>query len=91
MFIGEWINIQVFDSIPLINLSIFMPIPSFFHYCSSIIELDVRDVMASEASLLYMIVLAILGFLFFQMKLPIVLLRSVKNCVHILKGIALNL
>ena len=47
--------------------------------------------MAPEVSLLYRIVLAILGFLFFKMKLITVLSRSVKNCVGILMGIALNI
>lgn len=41
--------------------------------------------------LLFRIVLAILGFLYFHMKLRIAILRSVKNCVGVLKGIALNL
>ena len=39
-----WINIQVFDLIPLIKLSVSMSIPSCFPYHSSIIELDARDV-----------------------------------------------
>ena len=37
------------------------------------------------------IILIILGFLFFHMKLRIVLSWFVKNCVEILMGIALNL
>jgi hypothetical protein len=37
------------------------------------------------------IVFAILGFLPFQMNLKIVLSMSLKNCVGILMGIALNL
>ena len=41
--------------------------------------------------LLYRIVLAILGFLFFHMKLIIDLSRSVKNCVGILIVTSLNL
>ena len=36
-----WINIQVFDSIPLVKLIVFMPVSSCFHYCSSIMELDI--------------------------------------------------
>ena len=44
-----------------------------------------------EVPLLYSIVLAILGFLFFDIKLSIALSRSVKNCVGILMGIVLNL
>ena len=81
------INILVFESIPLVNLSVFMPMPSGFQYCSLISGM----VMPPEVSLLYGIVLAILGFLFFHMKLSIVLSRSVKNCFWILMGIALNL
>ena len=48
-------------------------------------------VMPLEVPLLHRIVLAILGFLFFHMKFIIVLSRSVKNCIGILMGIALNL
>jgi hypothetical protein len=40
---------------------------------------------------LFSIVLIILGFLCFYMKLKIVLSKSVNNCVGILMGIALNL
>ena len=47
--------------------------------------------MPLEVLLLYRIVLAVVGFLFFLVKLHIVLLRSVKNGVGILVGIALNL
>ena len=43
VFIGVWTNIQVFDFIPLVNLSIFMLLPCCFHYCSSIVKLDVRN------------------------------------------------
>ena len=42
-----WINIWVFDSIQLVNFPVFMPVPSCFHYCHSVIELDVRDGDAS--------------------------------------------
>ena len=50
MFIGLWVKVRVFYSIPLVNFSVFMPIPSCFHYCSSVIELDVRDGDASGSS-----------------------------------------
>jgi hypothetical protein len=48
-------------------------------------------VISLEVLLLLKIVLAILDFLFFHMKLRIALSMSVKSCVRILKGIALNL
>ena len=72
------------------NLSVFIPIPSCFHFCSSIIELDVRDGDASGSSF---VVQDCFGYpvLFFYMKLIIVFSESVKNCVGILVGIALNL
>ena len=47
--------------------------------------------MPPEVLLLPRIVLVILGFLLFQMKLSTVLLRSLKNFAGILMGIALNL
>ena len=47
------IGIRVFDLILLVNMSAFMPIPSFFHYCSFIIELDVRDGDASVNSFFF--------------------------------------
>ena len=47
--------------------------------------------MHPEVLLLHRIVLAILGFLLFHMKLSTVLLRSVKNFAVILMLIALNL
>ena len=50
VFIGVWIDIWVFDSIPLVNFSVCMPVPSCFHYCRSVIELDVRDGDASGSS-----------------------------------------
>jgi hypothetical protein len=46
-------------------------------------------VVLPEALLLYRIVLATPGF-FFHIKLRIVLLRSIKNCVGILMEIALK-
>ena len=90
MSIGVWINIHVFSSILLVNVSDFMLIPRCFHYCSSVIELDVRDRDASGRHFIYRIVLDILGFCY-HMKLIIVLSRSVKNCVGILTVITLNL
>ena len=47
--------------------------------------------MPPEVNLLYRDVLSILGLLFLHIKLRIVLSRSVKNCVVILVGIAMNL
>ena len=48
-------------------------------------------VVPPEVLLLYRIVLAILGFLLFYMKLSIILSGPVKNCVGIVTGTALTL
>ncbi|XP_018644101.1 hypothetical protein Smp_191100 [Schistosoma mansoni] len=47
MFVRVWVNTRIFNSIPLVCLSIFVPIPSCFQDYSSIIELEVRDIDAS--------------------------------------------
>ena len=65
VFVGVWINILVFDSIPLVNQSVFMSIPSCFHSCSSVIELDVRDGDASESSFIIQNCFGYPGFLVF--------------------------
>ena len=91
VFIGVWINIWVSDLVPLVLLFVLMPMPGCFQYCSSVVEFEVKDCDASRSSLLYRIVLAILRFLFFHMKLSTVLSRSVKNFARILMGVALNL
>ena len=68
VFKGSWTNIQVFCSVPLVLLSVLMPIPGFFQYCSSVVEFEVRDLMPPEVLLLYRTVLAILDFLLFHME-----------------------
>ena len=47
VFIDVWVHIRVFNSIPVVFLSIFVPVPSCFQNYSSIIELEVRDGDAS--------------------------------------------
>ena len=90
VFIDMLINIWVFDSIPLANLSDFMLIPSIFHCYSSVIELDIRNGDASRISCIVQDCFAYPGF-FFHMKLITVLSRPVKNFIMILMGIVLNL
>ena len=60
VFICVWINIWVFDSILPVNLTVFMPIPSFLFYCSSLLMSGI--VMPQKVPLLCKIVLDILGF-----------------------------
>ena len=56
-----------------------------------LVKLEVRDGDCLPVLLLLKIVFAILCFLPFQMNLRIALSMSLKNCVGILMGFALNL
>jgi hypothetical protein len=40
--IGVWIHFWVFNSIPLIYLSVIVPVPCSFYHNSSVIQLKVR-------------------------------------------------
>ena len=75
-----WICVWVFNSLSLVQVSIFMPISCSFYYYSSVVELEIRDGETSSISFIVQDHLDILGFLFFNLKLSIVLSKSVKNC-----------
>lgn len=62
-----------------------------FYYYSSVIQLEVGIVIPPAVSLLFRIVLGMLGFLCSYMKLEIVLSRYLKNHVGIFAWIAFNL
>jgi hypothetical protein len=46
--IGVWI--YVFNSIPLINMSAFMPVPCSFHYYNSVVQIEIRDCYTTISS-----------------------------------------
>ena len=68
VFIGVWINIRVFNSIPLINVSVFMSISSCFHYCGSVIEFEVWDGNASGSTFIVQDCFGYPGFFVFPYK-----------------------
>ena len=79
MSIGVWVYFGVFKSIPLIDLTVSVPVPyNFSHYCS-VVQREVRGGNSLEVLLLLRIVIALLGFLFFHMKLRIALSMFVSN------------
>ena len=45
-----WIDIQGFNLILLVLLSVLMPIPGCYQYCSSVVEFEVRDCEFSRSS-----------------------------------------
>lgn len=83
---------SVFNLILSISMSVFVPIWCCFYYYNFIVWLEIVLVRTSAFLLIFSIILAIL-FLFvcFHIKLKIVLSRTVKNCVRIIMGVALNL
>ena len=86
-----WVYFYVFNAIPLINLSVSVLIHVVFINIALKYSLKSGMVVHPELLLLYRIVLAILDFLVFHMKLRIALSKAVKYCVGNLLGIALNL
>ena len=94
VFIGMWINIQVFNSISLVNLPVFMPTLGCFSNCSSIIELDVRDVDAYRSYFLVQDCFGYPGFCFcfcFLHEVEYCSFKVYEDYVGILMGIASNL
>jgi hypothetical protein len=60
--IGVWGHFWVFNSIPLIYLSVAVPVPCSFYYNCSIVQLEVRDGDSNRGCYIVEIVFAILGF-----------------------------
>jgi hypothetical protein len=75
VILGVWVHFCVFNSIPLISLSVAVLVPCSFYHNS----LSSGIVIPSEVLLLLRIVFAILGFLICQMNFQISLSNSVKN------------
>lgn len=79
--ISVWGYSWVFDSILLINLSVSVPTPCcIYHYCFIVQLRSEVVIFPLEDLLLFRLVSAILGFLFFHMKLRITLSMSEELC-----------
>ena len=68
-----------------------MLIPSYFHYCSTVVEFKFRDGDTSRSFFLVQDCFGYPGFFAFPYAVSIVLLKSVKNFARIVMGIVLNL
>ena len=64
VFVGMWNNIWIFDLVPLVLLSVLMPIPGCFQYCSSIVEFENRNHDASRSSFIVQNCFGYPGFCF---------------------------
>ena len=60
-----WIDIWVFNSVPLVPLSVLMPIPGCFQYCRSVVEFEVGDCDASRSSFIVQDCFGYLGYFVF--------------------------
>lgn len=81
----------VFILVPVINVSDFVPIIFCFYYHSSVDQLEIKIGTFSAVVFLFWIILAMLSFLFFHMKMNFVFSRSVKTYDGNLIGIVLTL
>jgi hypothetical protein len=77
--IGVWVHFWVLSSIPLIYLSVSVQVPGSFYHNFSVVQLESGMEIPPVILLLLRKVFAILGFLFFRMRLQITLSNSVKN------------
>ena len=91
MSIDVWIYLWAFYFVPLIYISVFVPVPHCLDDCGFVVETEVRQVDSSSSFLFLKIALAIQGFLYFHTNCEIICSSSVKNTAGSLIGIALNL
>ena len=77
--------------VPLIYISVFVPVPYCLNDCGFVVEPEVRQVDSSSSFLLSQDCFGYSRFFIFPYKLEIICSSSVKNTVGSLIGIALNL
>ena len=77
--VSVWFYFWVFNSIPLISMSVSIPIPCSFYHCCSVIQLEVRDGDYLRSCFIVKKSFASPCFLLFQMNLQIALSNSMKN------------
>ena len=91
MFIGVWIYVRVFNSIPLIHMSVFMPILNCFYYYSSVAVLDVRDGDTSKSSFIVQDYLSFPGYFVFPYEVEYCSFKACEELCWDFEGIALSL
>ena len=86
-----WIYLWAFSSVPLIYISVFVPVPYCLDDCGFVVESEVSRLIPPVPFFFLKIALVIRGFLYFHTNCEIICSSSVKNTVGSLIGIALNL
>jgi hypothetical protein len=93
---GVWISVWTFNSVSVINVSLFILVLYSFYYYSAVVNLEICHGSTSNSSFIVQDCFScpfffVLVWVFSHMKLILVLLCSLKKYVGILMGIALNL
>ena len=91
MSTGVWIYLWAFYFVPLIYISVFVPLPYCLDDCGFVVEPEVRQVDSSSSILLSQDCFGYSSFLYFHTNLEIICSSSVKNTTGSLIGVALNL
>ena len=91
MSIGAWIYLWAFYFVPLIYISVFVPVPTVLMTVALQQILKSGRLIPPVPFFFLKIALAIRGFLYFHTNYEIICSSSVKNAVGSLIGIALNL
>src|SRR5574342_1261804 len=86
-----WVYLWAFYFVPLIYISVVVPVPYCLDDCGFVVEPEVRQIFPPVPFFFLKIALAIRGFLYFHTNCGIICSSSVKNTVGSLIGIALNL
>ena len=89
--ICSWIYLWAFYSVPLIYISVFVPVSYCLDDCGFVVEPEVRQVDSSSSILLSQDYFGYSRYLYFHTNCEIICSSSVKNTVGCLIGIALNL
>ena len=89
--IGASIYLWAFYFVPLIYISVFVPVPYCLDDCGFVVEPEVRQVDSSSPILLSQDCFGYSRFLYFHTNCEIICSSSVKNTAGSLTGIALNL
>ena len=90
VYIGGWIYLWAFYSVPLIYISVFVPVPYCLDDCAFVVEPEVRQVDSSSSILLSQDCFGYSRFLLFPYKLWNFCSSSVKNTIGSLIRIAMN-
>ena len=89
--IGTWVYFWALYPLPLIYISLFVPVPFCFDYCSFILYSEVRKPDFSSLFFFFNIALAIWDLFCFHKNFKIFYSSCVKNVIGNLRGIILNL